>query len=166
MALRTSAALAAAALLSLLAAASAGASSVAYIDNNNVVLASPDGSKKLQLTTNGTADAKWSSPSQGPDGKTVAVMGASGTSSKVLYLFDASGKQVTANVMPVYSGALIPVYPIGLDMDWKSQAVAYGYSYCSSYPSVCGTVYQGFWLTFSDNQGLYPSDPQGQSDAH
>jgi hypothetical protein len=70
---------------------------------------------------------------------------------------------VTANVMPVYSGATIPVYPIGLDMDWKSQAVAYGYSYCGF---ACQQVYQGFWLTFSDNQGLYPSNPQGQSDAH
>jgi hypothetical protein len=166
MALRVSAALAAATFLCVLVAAPAGASSVAYIDNNNVVLSSPDGSKKFQMTTNGTADSKWSYPSQGPDGKTVAVLGASGTSSKVLYLFGPDGKEVTANVMPVYSGALIPVYPIGLDMDWKSQAVAYGYSYCSSYPSVCGTVYQGFWLTFSDNQGLYPSDPQGQSDAH
>jgi Tol biopolymer transport system component len=97
---------------------------VAYIDNNNVVLSSPDGSQKFQLTTNGTADAKWSNPSQGPDGKTIAVLGASGTSSKVLYLFGADGKQVTGNVMPVYSGATIPVYPIGIDMDWKSQAVA------------------------------------------
>ena len=91
------------------------------------------------------------------------MLGASGTSSKVLYLFDAKGKQVTANVMPVYSGATIPVYPIGLDMDWNSQAVAYGYSYCTF---ACNSVVQGYWLTFSDNQGLYPSDPQGQSDAH
>ena len=163
MALRLTAALAATLVLSVLAAVPAGASSVAYIDNNNVVLSSPDGSKKFSLTTNGTADARWSSPSQGPDGKTVAVLGASGTSSKVLYLFDAKGKQVTANVMPVYSGATIPVYPIGLDMDWNSQAVAYGYSYCTF---ACNSVVQGYWLTFSDNQGLYPSDPQGQSDAH
>ena len=140
MALRLTAALAATLVLSVLAAVPAGASSVAYIDNNNVVLSSPDGSKKFSLTTNGTADARWSSPSQGPDGKTVAVLGASGSSSKVLYLFDAKGKQVTANVMPVYSGATIPVYPIGLDMDWNSQAVAYGYSYCTF---ACNSVVQG-----------------------
>ena len=140
-----------------------GAASVAYIDNNNLVVSSPDGSKKLQLTTNGNDDTKWSWPSQGPDGKTVAVFGNSGSSSKVLYLFDASGKQVIGNVMPVYSGATIPVFPIGLDMDWNSQSVAYGYSYCTF---ACNSVVQGFWLTFSDNQGLYPSDPQGQTDAH
>jgi hypothetical protein len=65
--------------------------------------------------------------------------------------------------MPVYAGATIPVYPIGLDMDSKSQAVAYGYSYCGF---ACQTTYRGYWLTFSDNQGAYPSDPQGQSDAY
>jgi hypothetical protein len=157
------AALAAAALLSLLAAVPAGAASVAYIENNNLVVSSPDGSKKLQLTTNGNDETKWAWPSQGPDGKTVAVFGNSGSSSKVLYLFDASGKQVTGNVMPVYSGAYIPVFPIGLDMDWNSQSVAYGYSYSSFDFS---SITKGFWLTFSDNQGLYPSDPQGQTDAH
>jgi hypothetical protein len=161
MALRLVAALAAALILFVLAAAPAGASSVAYVDNNNVVLSSPDGSQKFQMTTNGNADTRWSWPSQGPDGKTVAVFG--GSSSKVLYLFGADGKEITGNVMPVYSGATIPVYPIGLDMDWSSQAVAYGYSYCTF---ACGSVVQGYWLTFSDNQGLYPSDPQGQSDAH
>ena len=28
------------------------------------------------------------------------------------------------------------------------------------------SVYRGYWLTFSDNQGAFPSDPQGQSDAY
>ena len=39
----------------------------------------------------------------------------------VLHLFGADGKRVTANVMPVYSGATIPVYPIGMDVDWNRQ---------------------------------------------
>ena len=64
--------------------------------------------------------------------------------------------------MPVYAGATAPVYPIGLDMDWNSNAVAYGYSYCGF---ACQSLYRGYWLTFSDNQGAYPSDPQGASDA-
>jgi len=151
------AAILAAAALAALAATPAGAASVAYIDGNNLWLSSPDGADKFQVTSNGTDDQRWSWPAQGPDGKTVAVL------QKTLFLFGADGKQVIANVMPVYSGATIPVYPIGLDMDSKSQAVAYGYSYCGF---ACNQVYQGFWLTFSDNQGLYPSDPQGQSDAH
>jgi hypothetical protein len=41
--------------------------------------------------------------------------------------------------------------------------VAYGYSYCGF---ACGSSYRGYWLTFSDNQGAYPSNPQGQSDSY
>jgi hypothetical protein len=156
---RLAAALTAACVLAALTALPAGAASVAFIDNNNLWLSSPDGAQRFQVTTNGTPDTAWRTPSQGPDGKTVAVF------DKVLTLFGADGKQITANLLPVYSGALIPVYPIGLDMDWNSQAVAYGYSYCSSFPSVCGTIYRGYWLTFSDMQSLYPTNPQGQSDA-
>ena len=65
--------------------------------------------------------------------------------------------------MPVYSGAIGgAVYPIGLDMDWNSNAVAYGYQYCGF---ACQSLYRGYWLTFSDNQGAYPTNPQGASDA-
>ena len=104
----------------------AKAASVAYIDGGNAYLSSPDGTAKYQLTTGGTADRPWQVPSQGPDGKTVVVHRDEfdGGSRPVLYLYGANGKLATANVMPVYAGATIPVYPIGLDMDWKSQAVA------------------------------------------
>jgi hypothetical protein len=157
--------LAALALL-LCAAAPAGAASVAYIDGHNLWMASPDGARKVQVTQGGTEDASWNWPSQGPDGKTVVEHRDTfdgGEKRPVLYLYGADGKLITANVMPVYSGATAPVYPIALDMDWKSNAVAYGYSYCGF---ACNSVYRGYWLTFSDNQGAYPSDPQGQSDAY
>lgn len=154
------AALASACVLAAIAASRQGAASVAFIDNNNLWLSSPDGAQRLQVTTNGTPDTAWRTPSQGPDGKTVAVF------DKVLTLFGADGRQVAANLLPVYSGALVPVYPIGLDMDSNSEAVAYGYSYCSSYASVCGTICRGYWLTFSDRRSLYPNDPRGQSDGH
>jgi hypothetical protein len=157
--------LAAAALL-LCAAAPAGAASVAYIDGHNLWFSSPDGGHKVQVTQGGTEDASWNWPSQGPDGKTVVEHRDTfdgGEKRPVLYLYGADGKLITANVMPVYAGATAPVYPIALDMDWKSNAVAYGYSYCGF---ACQSVYRGYWLTFSDNQGAYPSDPQGQSDAY
>lgn len=151
----------------LVATGSAVAASVAYVDANNVWLSSPDGAAKFQLTTDGAPDSDaWRTPSQGPDGRTVAVHQDTfdgGSKRPVLYLFGADGKRVTANVMPVYSGAMIPVYPIGLDLAWDGQAVAYGYSYCTF---ACNSTVKGFWLTFSDNQGLYPSDPQGQTDAY
>lgn len=146
-------------------AAPAGAASVAYIDGNNLWLSSPDGAAKVQLTSGGTADYPWRVPAQGRDGKTVVVhkdQFGDGSRRPVLYLYGADGKRITANVMPVYSGATGPVYPIGLDMDWSSNAVAYGYQYCGF---ACTSLYRGYWLTFSDNQGAFPTNPQGQSDA-
>jgi hypothetical protein len=150
-------------------AAPAHAASVAYIDDNNLWLSSPDGAQKVQLTQGGTSDYPWGSPSQGPDGVTVVAHNdtfddnGTATHRPVLYRYGANGKLEAANVMPVYAGATIPVYPIGLDMDWSSNAVAYGYSYCGF---ACKTTYKGFWLTFSDQQSAYPSNPQGQSDAY
>jgi len=154
----------AAALLALAVAGPASASSVAYIDDHNLWYSSPDGARKVQVTTGGTAERPWQAVSQGRDGKTVVVHRDQFDSGSrpVLYLYGADGKLITANVMPVYSGATAPVYPIGLDMDWNSNAVAYGYQYCGW---ACGSTYRGYWLTFSDNQGAYPTNPQGASDA-
>jgi len=130
---RLASSLLAALVVALAVAAPASASSVAYIDGHNLWYSSPDGARKVQVTSGGTEDASWTVPSQGRDGKTVVVHRDTfdgGSKRPVLYLYGADGKLVTANVMPVYSGATIPVYPIGLDMDWDSNAVAYGYSYC------------------------------------
>ena len=153
-------------LVALAVAAPASASSVAYIDGHNLWYSSPDGARKVQVTSGGTEDASWQVPSMGRDGKTVVVHRDTfegGSKRPVLYLYGADGKLVTANVMPVYSGAIGgAVYPIGLDMDWNSNAVAYGYQYCGF---ACQSLYRGYWLTFSDNQGAYPTNPQGASDA-
>ena len=93
-----------------------------------------DGGQKRQITTGGTADRPFQVPSQGPDGTTVVVkresFGNGASSRPVLYRYAADGKMTHGNVLPVYSGATAPVYPIGLDMDWRSNAVAYGHSYC------------------------------------
>jgi hypothetical protein len=153
-----------AAAMTLCAAAPAAADTVAYVDGHNLWLASPDGAHKLQVTTDGTETNGYTFPSQGHDGQTVVAHYTQFDESRrpTLHLFGPDAKHRTANVMPVYSGAMIPVYPIGLDMDWNSQAVAYGYSYCTF---ACQSLERGYWLTFSDNQGLYPTNPQGQSDA-
>lgn len=155
-----------AALLLAATPAVAAPSTIAYIDGGNLWFSSVDGSQKRQITTTGTADRPFQVPSQAPDGSTVAVHKEAFDGGKserpVLYRYDASGKVTHGNVMPVSSSATAPVYPIGLDMDWQGRAVAYGYSYCGF---ACTSIYRGYWLTFSDNQGAYPTNPQGASDA-
>lgn len=160
----TTLAIAAAAACAAAPAAVASTPSVAYIDGHDLWFASADGTQKRQLTTTGTADRPFQVPSQGPDGATVAVKREAfdGGSRPVLYRYGADGTMQAGNVMPVYSGATAPVYPIGLDMDWQSSAVAYGYAYCGF---ACRSIYRGYWLTFSDHQGAFPTNPQGQFDA-
>ena len=55
----------------LLAPAAANADSIVYIDQGNVWSASPDGARKVQLTSGG----QWHSPTQADDGTIAAVQG-------------------------------------------------------------------------------------------
>jgi hypothetical protein len=153
------------------AAATAQASSVAYIDQNNLWLSSPDGTQKVQLSQSGDASYPWGAPSQGPDGKTVAYHSdeirlddGTVTHRPVLYLYGADGKVAAANLLPRSSSAIGGVvYPIGVDMDWDSKTVAFGYHACAF---ACNSSWDGFWLTFSDQQPMNPSQPQGQTDSY
>src|SRR3954464_10862454 len=61
----------AAGLLALSLPAAASADSIVYIDQGNVWSASPDGARKVQLTTGGG----WHSPTQADDGTVAAVQG-------------------------------------------------------------------------------------------
>lgn len=154
-----------AAALAAVPATAAAAPTVAYIDGGDLWYASADGAQKRQITSGGTAERPYQVPSQGPDGTTVVVHREDfeGGSRPVLYRYGGDGALQAGNVLPVYSGATAAVYPIGLDMDWKSTAVAYGYSYCGF---ACQARYQGYWLTFSDHQSAYPTNPQGKGDAN
>src|SRR3954469_19301978 len=61
----------AAGLAALALPAAAHADSIVYIDQGNVWSASPDGARKVQLTTGGG----WHSPTQADDGTVAAVQG-------------------------------------------------------------------------------------------
>ncbi|MDW5598377.1 hypothetical protein VSS74_28720 [Conexibacter stalactiti] len=56
-----------------LAAPAAQADSLVFVKESNVWLANPDGSGQYQVTTDGTADNPYQSPSQADDGTIVAV---------------------------------------------------------------------------------------------
>jgi hypothetical protein len=57
----------------LAGAAPAGADSLVFVKSNNVWLASPDGSTQYQVTTDGSAENPYTSPSQADDGTIVAA---------------------------------------------------------------------------------------------
>jgi hypothetical protein len=56
-----------------LAVADAQADSIVYIDGDNVWLTTPDGSRQRQLTTDGTPERPYASPSMADDGTIVAL---------------------------------------------------------------------------------------------
>ena len=62
--------------LMLLLPGAASASSIAFIKDNNVWLASPDGSRMKQVTTDGNATKSYDSPSQADDGTILAKHGS------------------------------------------------------------------------------------------
>lgn len=64
---------AAVAALGLAGAAPAAADSLVYVKGHDVWLANTDGSGQYQVTTDGTADNPWTSPSQADDGTIVAA---------------------------------------------------------------------------------------------
>ena len=86
------------------------------------------------MTQGGNNDASWMSPPRAATARPSSSHRDTfegGSKRPVLYLYGADGKLVTANVMPrLRRRTAAPVYPIGLDMDWNSNAVAYGYQYC------------------------------------
>jgi hypothetical protein len=143
-------------------AAPAGAASVVYTDGGNVVVASPDGARKLPLTTDGTPGDPYFAAAQAADGTTVAArLQTLDKRRPVLHKFSAAdGKPAAANVMPAYSGATALVAPLGIDIDAAGKTVAFGYSYCAG---LCGTRQYGYWLTYSDHGPANPSNPQGSS---
>ena len=55
--------------------ATAGASSIAYVSNHNIWLASPDGTRQKQVTTDGTPARRYNWPSQADDGTILAKLG-------------------------------------------------------------------------------------------
>ena len=147
-----------------LLASSAGAASVAYIEAGNVWLASPDGTKKVQLTTTGTPAKPWLGVAQAPDGRTAAVYNndPSGNASTRLQWFkvwDRNGNEIKD--LPLQSknvGTFVnrPLsFEISDDGDWTANEWSYcqgGYSGTMFYN--CLYLPHGAWLTLTTQINL------------
>src|SRR5262245_12751363 len=77
-------------LLTLALAAPAAADSIVFVKDANVWVARPDGSEARALTSDGTAQLPYGSPSQADDGTVLAVRGTR------LYKLDRQGKPLAS----------------------------------------------------------------------
>jgi hypothetical protein len=93
--------LTAAALAALAIAPAASADSIAYVaGDGNVHLVTPDGSRDKPLTSNGTTDDRYRSPSQLDDGRVMALKRADGSTSFAIFLRRDDGQQIDAWLLP------------------------------------------------------------------
>jgi hypothetical protein len=98
-------AIAIATAVAMIAAAEASAASITYVGSDgNVHLVSPDGSKKHQVTTDGSSSRPYESPTQTDDGTVVAI-GFGGEYTKFAQFFDpATGTLKDACLLPDGNG--------------------------------------------------------------
>lgn len=110
------------------APAAAHATALVYVENHNVVVSSPDGQVKQQLTTDGGPDTNYVYPQRDDAGSTVAARHAAETLDATLYRWDARGERTHVNLLPK-PGLLMPTLPTQMGLSRDGQHVAYGWSF-------------------------------------
>lgn len=134
----------AAGLAALAVPAVASADSIVYIDHGNVWSATPDGSRKVQLTTGGG----WHSPTQADDGTLAAVQGTG-----PIVVMARDGRPLrTITTPPARSGdgGTFAPNPVQLSFSPDGTKIAYAYVAYSCPPaSSCGSIQRSTFYTSS-----------------
>lgn len=117
------------ALAVLASAAPAGATVVTWIEGDNVWIANADGTQKRQLTSEGTADTAFRSPTVDDNGVVVAARDQS------YYRIDQSGKVVSANLAPMGPCGAGKPFPHPIRVDSTGEWVSYQYLCNTGYPN-------------------------------
>ena len=133
----------AAGLLALIAPAAANADSIVYIDQGNVWSASPDGARKVQLTTGGS----WHSPTQADDGTIAAVQGTG-----PITVMARDGRPLRTITTPEDTksgdGGTFAPRPVQLSFSPDGSKIAYAYvAYSCPVASTCGSVQRSTFYT-------------------
>ncbi|RKQ90788.1 hypothetical protein C8N24_0601 [Solirubrobacter pauli] len=143
-------------LLTLLAPAVANADSIVYIDQGNVWSATPDGSRKVQLTNGGG----WHSPTQADDGRIAAVQGTG-----PIQVMAADGRPLhTITTPPAKSGdgGTFAPAPKQLSFSPDGTKIAYAYlSYSCPIASSCGSIQRSVFYTDADVTTATPHSVYG-----
>ncbi len=148
------AAIAIAAALMLVVPAAAHGASVAYLEGGNVWLASPDGTKKVQLTTDGTAAKPWLGVAQAPDGRTAAVYNTDLVNANPrlqwMKVWDRSGAEIRNLPLQSRSTPNTVVRPLAFEISDDGDWTANEYSYCTGFGiTYCQTLPHGTWYTLT-----------------
>jgi len=126
----------------LLAPAAANADSIVYIDQGNVWSASPDGARKVQLTTGG----QWHSPTQADDGTIAAVQGTG-----PITVMARDGRVLHTITTPTTKsgdGGTFAPRPVGLSFSPDGTKIAYSYvAYSCPVASTCGSIQRSTYYT-------------------
>ena len=127
-------------LATLLAPAAANADSIVYIDQGNVWSATPDGARKVQLTTGGG----WHSPTQADDGTIAAVQGAGPI--QVMARDGRPIRTITTEMARSSNGGMFEARPTDLSFSPDGTKIAYSYYSFSCPPgSSCGAQRSTFY---------------------
>ena len=127
-------------LLALIAPAAANADSIVYIDQGNVWSATPDGARRVQLTTGGG----WHSPTQADDGTIAAVQGAG-----PIQVMAGDGRPIrtiATEMARSSNGGMFEARPTDLSFSPDGSKIAYSYYSFSCPPgSSCGAQRSTFY---------------------
>ena len=123
----------------------ASADSIVYIDQGNVWSATPDGARKVQLTTGGS----WHSPTQADDGTIAAVQGTG-----PIQVMARDGRPLrTITTQPAKSGdgGTFAPHPVQLSFSPDGSKLAYSYvAYSCPVASTCGSIQRSTFYTHAD----------------
>ena len=126
----------------LLAPAAANADSIVYIDQGNVWSASPDGARKVQLTSGG----QWHSPTQADDGTIAAVQGTG-----PITVMARNGQVLHTITTPTTKsgdGGTFAPRPVNLSFSPDGSKIAYSYlAYSCPVASTCGSIQRSTYYT-------------------
>jgi hypothetical protein len=112
-----------------LAAPAANATVLTWIENDNVWIANPDGSGRKQLTTAGTADTPFRSPTSDDNGVVVAAR------DQEYFRIDQNGTVLNGNVAPMGPCSFGKPFPQPIRVDPTGEWVSYAYICNSGYPN-------------------------------
>jgi hypothetical protein len=131
-------------------APAANATVLTWIEGNNVWIANADGSGKRQLTTAGTAELPFRSPTSDDQGVVVAAR------DQQYFRIDQSGNVLNANVAPMGPCSFGKSFPQPIAVDPTGEWVSYGYVCNSGYPN----FYNDYMVALSPAVNAYATGNQ------